>query len=85
MTASSVYLLYYAYKGRLNGPSGWCQLYQHITYNDYLQIDMGRLRHVCAVSTQGKKTGSWVTSYKLKFSVDGVTYNTYQENNMDKV
>ena len=85
MTASSVYLSYFAYKGRLNGPSGWCQKSQHITYTDYLQIDMRRLRYVCAVSTQGKKNGSWVTSYKLKFSTDGVTYTTYQENNTDKV
>lgn len=85
MTASSVYLQYYAYKGRLNGPLGWCQKYQHITYSDYLQIDMKRLRHVCAVSTQGKKNGSWVTSYKLKFSTNGVTFTTYQENNTDKV
>lgn len=85
MTASSVYLHYYAYKGRLNGPLGWCQRYQHITYSDYLQIDMKRLRHVCAVSTQGKKNGSWVTSYKLKFSTNGVTFTTYQENNTDKI
>ena len=85
MTASSVYLQYYAYKGRLNGPLGWCQRFNDITYTDYLQIDMERLRYVCAVSTQGKKNGSWVTSYKLTFSTDGVTYTTYQENNYDKV
>ena len=85
MTASSVYLQYYAYKGRLNGPLGWCQKYQHITNSDYLQIDMERLRYVCAVSTQGKKNGSWVTSYKLKFSTDGIIFTTYQENNVDKV
>lgn len=85
MTASSVYLQYYAYRGRLNGATGWCQSSQQITNYDYLQIDMRRLRYVCAVSTQGKKNGSWVTSYKLKFSIDGVTFYTYQENNMDKV
>jgi len=85
MTASSVYLQYYAYKGRLNGPLGWCQKSSSITNSDYLQIDMKKLRYVCAVSTQGKKNGSWVTSYKLKFSSDGVTFTTYQENNADKV
>ena len=49
--------------------------------NDFIQVDMGAVRSVCAVATQGKKNGSHVKSYKLLVSTDGVTWNTYQENN----
>ncbi|KAL9952642.1 hypothetical protein ACROYT_G039920 [Oculina patagonica] len=84
MTASSYYLQYYPYMGRLNGEKGWCQGTSTIS-NDYLQVDMGALRTICAVATQGKKNGSYVTSYKLSLSTDGVNWNTYQEGNTDKV
>ena len=84
MTASSNYLQYYPYKGRINGETGWCQGTSTIG-NDYLQVDMGALRTVCAVATQGKKNGSYVTSYKLSISTDGVNWTTYQEGNNDKV
>ena len=85
MTASSNYLSYYPYNGRLNGNAGWCQKTSSITGTDYLQVDMGVTRSICAVATQGKKNGSYVTSYKLKLSSDGVHWTTYKENNVDKV
>ena len=84
MTASSRYLFYYPYEGRLNGAKGWCQQTKIIT-NDYIQVDMGLLRSVCAVATQGKKNGSFTKSYKLSFSTDGVKWMTYQEQHLDKV
>ncbi len=84
MTASSIYSDYNPYKGRLNGETGWCQGTSTIS-NDYIQVDMGEVRTVCAVATQGKKGGSYVTSYKLSLSTDGVSWNTYQEGNTDKV
>ena len=47
---------------------------------------MGAVRFVCAMETQGHKNGDhWVTSYKLLFSLDEVTWNTYKENNSIKV
>ena len=53
---------------------------------DYLQVDMGTAHSVCAVATQGGRVFSeWTTSYKLHFSLDGATWNTYQENNTVKV
>ena len=55
--------------GRLHGSLGWCQKTNTIT-DDYIQVDMGAIRTVCAVATQGKKDGSFVKSYKLSFSVD---------------
>ena len=85
MTASSNYLSYYPYNGRLNGNTGWCQKTSSITGTDYLQVDMGLTRSICAVATQGKKNGSYVTSYKLKLSTDGAYWTTYKENNVDKV
>ena len=48
---------------------GWCQKTYTIT-DDYIQVDMGAIRAVCVVATQGKKDGSFVKSYKLSFSVD---------------
>ena len=84
MTTSSVYLSYNPYEGRLNGSSGWCPSTRS-NLEDYLQIDMGSLRSVCAVATQGKSSGSYVTSYKLSFSTDGETWNTYQGQSQDKV
>ena len=54
----------------------------------YLQVDMGAVRHVCAVATQGlnsNKFDEWTTSYKLRLSSDGIIWNTYKENNAEKV
>ena len=89
MTASSYYENdYLAYYGRLNGNRGdgaWCT---ETTTNttDYLQVDMGAVHSVCAVATQGLISFSeWTTSYKVHFSTDGVTWESYKENNVEKV
>ena len=84
ITSSSVYRQYYPYQGRLNGQEGWCPS-STSNRNDFIQVDMGAVRSVCAVATQGKKSGSYVESYKLLVSTNGVSWNTYQENNADKV
>jgi len=84
ITSSSVYLRYYSYKGRLNGALGWCA-YSPYNRNDFIQVDIGAVRSICAVATQGKKNGSYVTSYKLLLSSDGVSWTTYQEQNVDKI
>ncbi|CAH3162681.1 unnamed protein product [Pocillopora meandrina] len=84
ITASSYYLSYYPRMGRLNGVKGWCQKTTAIT-DDYIQVDMGALHTVCAITTQGKKNGSCVKSYKLSFSSDKSSWSVYQEQNTDKV
>lgn len=87
MSSSSHYLSYYAYYGRLNGSrggGGWCPE-TRTNRTDYLQIDMGEVYSVCAVATQGKLTGSYVTSYKLQLSIDGIQWMVYKESNKDKV
>jgi len=89
MTASSLfYEDYQAYYGRLNGTRGngaWCPKTKS-DRSEFLQIDMGTQQTVCAVATQGERRYRiWSRSYKLKFSLDGATYKTYKENNVDKV
>ena len=89
MTASTIHnIYYYPYYGRVNGNRGlraWCA--KTITdRTDYLQVDMGAALSVCAVATQGHGKGSyWTTSYKVRLSTDGVTWNAYKVNNVDKV
>ena len=90
MTASSYYISgYYPYYGRLNdarGYGGWCPRTKKGPRTDYLQVDLGTVRSVCAVATQGaRNVDERTTSYILRMSKDGVTWNTYKENNAEKV
>ena len=90
MTASSYYSSsYYPYYGRLNearGNGGWCPKTQQGPRTDYLQVDLGTVHFVCAVATQGASNiNERTTSYILRMSKDGVTWNTYKENNAEKV
>ena len=89
ITASTYYdSNYYSYYGRLNGTRGygaWCPTTTS-DRTDYLQVDMGAVHSVCAVATQGEiALSEWTTSYQLHLSTDGVTWNSYKENNADKV
>ena len=91
MTASSFFDgTYRPSYGRLNdrrGNGGWCA--QTISdRTDYLQVDMGEVRFLCGVATQGlqaRRSSAWATSYKLQLSTDGITWNTYKETNIEKV
>ncbi|KAL9970494.1 hypothetical protein ACROYT_G022879 [Oculina patagonica] len=89
MTASSIYDgHYYPYYGRLHvnrGFGGWCPRPPY-SGTDYLQVDMGTVRSVCGVATQGGGGHSeWTTRYKIYISINGVTWNAYKENNVVKV
>ena len=79
---------YHPYYGRLNGRRGlngaWCTK-TNSDRSDYLQVDMGAVRSVCAVATQGSTGGHWIISFKLELSLDGTTFNYYTENNTVKV
>ena len=87
MTASTFFNnYYYPYYGRLSenrGAGAWCTK-TRTDKTDYLQIDLGAVHSVCAVVTQGQGS-SWITSYKVHLSTDGVTWNGYTENNVEKV
>lgn len=53
---------------------------------DYLQVDSAEMSTVCAVATQGYRGGTWrTTGYKVHISTDGVTWNSYKENNVGNV
>ncbi|CAH3169050.1 unnamed protein product, partial [Pocillopora meandrina] len=71
--------------GRLNGDNrGWAPK-TNTNHTDYLQIDLQYDYVICAVATQGSvNSDQWTTKYKIKLSL-GVTFNTYEENNTEKV
>ena len=74
-----------AFKGRLNGVGGWSPS-RNDRPDDYLQIDLQYEFLICAIATQGRSTSNdWTTKYKLQLSLDGSTFVTYKENNVDKV
>ena len=88
MTASTFYNnKEYPYYGRLNGTRGngaWCP--KKNNKGDYLQVDMMKMYSVCALATQGSRTDNyWTTRYKLQFSSNGATWESYKENRIDKV
>ena len=88
MTASTFYDLdYQPYYGRVNttgGSPGWCPKTTS-DRTDYLQVDMGAVHSVCAVAMQMLNTGGYTKTYYLRVSVDGATWNTYEENKTKKV
>ena len=89
MTASTYYdYKHYPYYGRLNenrGDGAWCAETK-TDRTDYLQVDMSAVHSVCAVATQGERIYfNRVTGYKVHLSEDGVTWNSYKENNVEKV
>ena len=88
MTASTYHdRSFKIYYGRLNenrGNGAWCARTAS-DRTDYLQVDMGAVQSVCAVATQGQRHSHWITSYKVHLSTDGVTWNSYKENNVEKV
>ena len=88
ITASSfANTIHYPYYGRMGdsrgGGYGWCAA--TTSGNDYLQVDLGHERRLCAVETQGSKNSHWVKSYKLSFSKDGANWSKYKEQNSEKV
>ena len=91
MTASTVFNgAFDATRGRLwhQGIGGsWEPRYPAGSRADWLQVDMGAVVSVCAVATQGNGYlyPDWVTAYKVRLSTDGVAWNFYQENNVEKV
>lgn len=60
-------------------PFGWLSRSGEVP-PDYLQIDFGSLRRVTRMSTMGGTLSFYfVKSYKLEYSLDGMTWVTYRE------
>ena len=86
-TASSYYdNRYKPSYARLNGNNlGWAP---KTTTNpaDFLKIDLLSNYVICSVATQGANgVNEWTTKYKIQLSLNGTTFFTYKENNIDKV
>ncbi len=80
ITASSFYGGgYEPWRGRLfdlSTTANWSA--QTNDANQYLQIDLGKVRPVDAILTQGRHNANqWVTSYRLSYSLDGNTWIDY--------
>lgn len=87
-TATSIFnSRYQAQYGRLNKNKAWAPKDKNNT-NDHLQIDLLYEYIICAVATQGNPkhdVTEWTTHYKIRFSLNDATFDTYKENNNDKV
>ncbi|XP_035682843.1 neuropilin-1-like [Branchiostoma floridae] len=85
ITASSVHSPGFApYLGRLNGNTGgggWAALVNVI--GQWLQVDFKEMKRVTGTIIQGQlgDANHWVTSYKLQYSTDWISWTTYTDNN----
>ncbi|XP_048579550.1 lactadherin-like isoform X2 [Nematostella vectensis] len=62
--------------GRLYGGSSWCSTSSSVS--EYLQVDLGGVRTVLGVATQGSPgEEKWVKTYNLQYSGDGTRWLTY--------
>ena len=44
----------------------------------WVQMDLGRTRYVSGIVTQGRESyDQWTTSYKVQFSLDGVSFQEH--------
>ena len=65
---------------RLNALKAWSP---SVTTNQYIQADLGELKQITAVATQGRTNYhqhnyQFVTSYTISHSIDGSTYDVIQ-------
>ena len=73
--------------GRLHGTMAWCAA-DNKPGNEYLQIHVPEAKTICAISTQGSgysQGSEYVTAYMLEFSVDGIGWQTLEEDGNVKV
>ncbi|XP_031557770.1 uncharacterized protein LOC116294321, partial [Actinia tenebrosa] len=72
-----------ASRGRLYGSSSWCS--QTIGNNEYIQVDLGQVKTVTGIATQGNPhMNAWVTSYKVGYSFDNRYWNEYKQGQVVK-
>lgn len=85
--SSSVDFYYRPGEGRLNnshvvgrGSGAWCSQHQEVDKTPYLQVYLGSIRKVTAISTQGHPVlHKWVTLFRLAYSLNGVTWTKTNE------
>lgn len=86
-TASTSTINYGATKGRLNAPFAWIPLnYQpEVKEQDFLQVDLQRLKTISSVSVQGMQGKLFVRSFSLMFSMDGQAFDPFYYGQTKKV
>ena len=79
-----------AEQGRLNFKAGsgkqggWST--RHNNQNQWFQVDLRSIKKLTSLATQGRNAYSqWVTSYKVEYGNDGLSFQFYQEQGADKV
>lgn len=87
ISASSHWNNHYAFNARLNNKAGkhdgqynwggWCT--DQEDKNQYLQVDLGQVRSVSGVATQGYMGEMFVSKYHLNYSTDGLTWHSFRE------
>ena len=87
ITASSIFKGgYEAWRGRLNyntGTGGWAAKYA--ANGEWVQVDLLKFHIISKVATQGRTYDQWITKYYLKYSQDGVNWESYKYGNNVKV
>jgi len=81
LSASTEYTtnVHAAINGRLNSTVGsnWAAM-APLDTNQYFQVDLGRVRTVSGVATQGgHNAAQWITSYIIQYSNDGTNFTNY--------
>jgi len=79
LTASSTTTVeadkYGTHSARLNGKFAWRT---SSTGNEYIQVDLGEIKTLTAIATQGDTVASaWVTSFAVKYSADNVSWEDH--------
>ena len=86
INASSNYDVYYRDNyARLNHPTSFWRTDNSDNVNPWLQIDFLSETIVNSIETQGGSTSSRVETYTVSYGNDGVTFQIYKENGVDKV
>merc|ERR1719355_379653 len=56
-------------RSMLDSPQAWSARWNRV--GQWMQIDLGAVKTVSGVVTQGRRQGQWVTRYYVKYSTDG--------------
>jgi hypothetical protein len=76
ITASYRYSSYNERYARLNDGKAWCT---RKIGGQYLQIDLGEVKTITRVATQGWSGGYWTKKYFLEYSIDGLHWAYYRK------
>ena len=82
ITSSNTYSETPASHGRLGHPGGWCTVPPDM---GYLQITLNTIFYICAVATQGRFEGNFVTTYQLQLSTSDNQWDFYRDDNTAEV